>query len=163
MTAPAKMPSPGNKAPDFNMPATSTDNVKLSDFKGQKVVLYFYPKDDTPGCTTQACGIRDNLPEFEKLDAVVIGVSKDPIARHEKFIKKYDLNFILASDADSDVCERYGVWVEKSMYGKKYFGIQRATFLIDETGKIAHVWPKVKPDSHADEVLEAIQKAQKAA
>ena len=163
MTAPAKLPSPGNKAPDFNMPATSTDNVKLSDFKGQKVVLYFYPKDDTPGCTTQACGIRDNLPEFEKLDAVVIGVSKDPIARHEKFIKKYDLNFILASDADSDVCERYGVWVEKSMYGKKYFGIQRATFLIDETGKIAHVWPKVKPDSHADEVLEAIQKAQKAA
>ncbi|WP_193179375.1 thioredoxin-dependent thiol peroxidase [Nisaea sediminum] len=145
----------GDKAPDFNMATDGGGTVSLADLKGKKVVLYFYPKDDTPGCTKEACAFRDAMPDFSGVDAEIIGVSKDSAAKHDKFKAKYDLPFTLASDEDSDVCERYGVWVEKNMYGKKYMGIERATFLIDGDGKVRHVWRKVKVPGHADEVLAA--------
>ena len=145
----------GKKAPAFSMPTDGGGKVALKDLKGKKVVLYFYPKDDTPGCTKEACGFRDNLPDFSKIDAEIIGVSKDPVAKHDKFKAKYELPFTLASDEDGKVCEAYGTWVEKSMYGKKYMGIDRATFLIDETGKIAKIWRKVKVPGHVEEVLAA--------
>ncbi|MBO6559538.1 MAG: thioredoxin-dependent thiol peroxidase [Nisaea sp.] len=145
----------GDKAPDFNMATDGGGTVSLAGLKGKKVVLYFYPKDDTPGCTKEACAFRDAMPDFSGIDAEIIGVSKDPAAKHDKFKAKYDLPFTLASDEDSDVCERYGVWVEKNMYGKKYMGIERATFLIDGDGKIRNVWRKVKVPGHADEVLAA--------
>ena len=147
----------GQPAPDFSMPASNGQTISLSDYKGKKLVLYFYPKDDTPGCTTQACGFRDNLPEFEKLGVDVVGVSKDPLAKHDKFISKYDLTFLLGSDEEGSVCEDYGVWVEKNMYGKTYMGIQRATFLIDEAGKIAHIWPKVKVKGHIEDVIAVVR------
>ncbi len=121
------------------------------------VVLYFYPKDSTPGCTIEACDFRDLMADFSKIDATIIGVSKDSVKRHDNFKSKYELPFALASDAESDVCERYGVWVEKSMYGRKYMGIERATFLIDAKGTVRKVWRKVKVKGHADEVLAAIQ------
>ncbi|MEP2437493.1 MAG: thioredoxin-dependent thiol peroxidase [Roseibium sp.] len=130
-------------------------SVSLKDLKGKKVVLYFYPKDDTPGCTKEACAFRDAMPDFSGIDAEIIGVSKDPVAKHDKFKTKYDLPFMLASDEESDVCERFGVWVEKNMYGKKYMGIERATFLIDGNGVVRHVWRKVKVPGHAEAVLEA--------
>ncbi len=145
----------GDKAPDFTMATDGGGSVSLSGLKGKKVVLYFYPKDDTPGCTKEACGFRDNLPDFSGLDAEIIGVSKDSVAKHDKFKAKYDLPFTLASDEDGSVCEAYGTWVEKSMYGKKYMGIDRATFLIDAEGKLARVWRKVKVKGHVEEVLEA--------
>ncbi len=151
------MPNVGDKAPDFSMPASNGKTVKLSDYKGKMLVLYFYPKDDTPGCTKEACAFRDNLPAFNKLGVDVIGVSKDPLDKHDKFINKYDLNFILASDADSDTCEKYGTWVEKNMYGKKYMGIQRATFLINGQGKIERVWPKVKVPGHVEDILQSLK------
>ena len=150
------MPKEGDKAPSFNMPTNTGEKVSLSKLKGQKVVLYFYPRDDTPGCTKEACGFRDDLSKYKKAGAVVIGVSKDSIESHQKFIKKYDLNFILATD-DGNVCEKYDAWLLKNMYGKKYFGIGRSTFLIDTKGKIHKKWSKVKVDKHAEEVLEALE------
>ena len=153
----------GDAAPDFTMPTDGNDEVSLSDFKGQSLILYFYPKDDTPGCTKEAQGFTEALEEFNGLNATIIGVSKDSVAKHDKFKAKYDLSFPLASDEESDVCERYGVWVEKNMYGKKYMGIERATFLIDENGKIAQIWRKVKVPGHVDAVKEALQDQAKAA
>lgn len=147
----------GSPAPDFTMPTDGGGSVTLSSLKGRPVVLYFYPKDDTSGCTAEACGFGESLPHFEKVDATIIGVSKDSVASHDKFKKKYNLPFTLASDADSDVCERYGVWVEKNMYGRTYFGIERATFLIDKDGQVAKVWRKVKVPGHVDAVLAAVQ------
>jgi peroxiredoxin Q/BCP len=147
----------GDKAPDFSMPTDGGGTISLKDLKGKAVVLYFYPKDSTPGCTTEACAFRDLAPDFSKLDAEVIGVSKDSIKRHDNFKAKYELPFLLASDESGEVCERYGVWVEKSMYGKKFMGIQRATFLIDAKGKVQKIWRKVKVAGHAEAVLEATQ------
>ncbi len=146
---------PGDKAPDFTLPTDANGKVSLSKLKGKKVILYFYPKDDTSGCTAEACGFRDNLPKFGKSDAVVIGISRDSVASHDKFKKKYDLPFTLASDEDGKVCEAYGTWVEKSMYGRKYMGIERATFLIDAKGAIRNIWRKVKVAGHVEEVLAA--------
>ncbi len=154
----------GDTAPDFTLPTDGDGTISLSALKGTRVVLYFYPKDDTPGCTTESCGFRDHKQDFEGVGAAIIGISKCSVKKHDKFKAKYDLNFPLASDEHDDVCERYGTYVEKSMYGKKYMGIQRATFLIDEDGKIAHIWPKVKVKGHVEavkDVLNAI--AQKAA
>jgi peroxiredoxin Q/BCP len=148
---------PGDKATPFTLPDQNGDLVKLSDLKGQTVVLYFYPRADTPGCTTQACGVRDRFEDYvETQDARVIGISPDEVADVKKFHEKYDLNFTLLADADHAVAERYGTWVEKSMYGKKYMGVQRATFLIDPDGKIAKVFPKVSPKTHDDVVLAAL-------
>jgi len=147
----------GKKAPAFKLPTDGGGTVALKDLKGQKVVLYFYPKDDTPGCTTEACGFRDAFPDFTKIDAVIIGVSKDSVARHDKFKGKYELPFTLASDEDGTVCEAYGTWIEKSMYGRKYMGIERATFLIDAKGVLRREWRKVKVPGHVDEVLAAAQ------
>ena len=150
--------SVGDKAPNFHMPADDGSNVSLSDYVGkQHLVLYFYPRDDTPGCTIEAKEFRDNQKAFAKLGATILGVSKDDIKSHCKFRDKFDLSFLLASDAESDVCERYGVWVEKNMYGKKYMGISRETFLISKAGIIAAHWPKVKPEGHAAEVLETLK------
>lgn len=148
----------GDIAPDFTMPTNGGGSVSLFDLKGKKVVLYFYPKDDTPGCTIEAKEFRDYKVEFDKNGAVIIGVSKDSVESHDKFQQKFCLPFTLASDEDVSVCKAYGVWVEKSMYGKKYMGIDRVTFLIDANGKIAQVWLKVKPEGHAAEVLEAVKK-----
>ena len=150
-------PQTGDRAPAFTLPRDGGDNVSLSALKGGPVVLYFYPRDDTPGCTTEANDFTAMLPEFQAAGATVIGVSKDTVAKHERFISKHDLGVILVSDAEGDLCERYGTWVEKNMYGKKSMGIQRATFLIDAGGKVARVWPKVKVAGHAAEVLEAVK------
>jgi thioredoxin-dependent peroxiredoxin len=147
----------GKKAPDFTLPTDGDGNIALKDLKGRKVVLYFYPKDDTPGCTKEACGFRDALPGFTKVDAVIIGVSKDKVAKHDKFKAKYDLPFTLVSDEGGAVCEAYGTWIEKSLYGRKYMGIDRATFLIDEKGVLRGEWRKVKVKGHVDEVLAAAQ------
>ena len=147
----------GDKAPAFALKTDGGGKVSLSGLKGQNVVLYFYPKDDTSGCTAEACGFRDQMPDFSKLEAQVIGVSKDSVERHGKFKKKYDLNFPLVSDEDGKICEKYGTWIEKSMYGRKYMGIDRATFLIDRTGTVARVWRRVKVPGHVGEVLEALK------
>jgi thioredoxin-dependent peroxiredoxin len=147
---------PGDKAPAFTLPDQNGDPVKLSDLKGQTVVLYFYPRADTPGCTTQACGVRDRGPDYGAAGARVIGVSPDKVAAIQKFAGKFDLDFTLLADADHAVADAYGAWVEKSMYGKKYMGVQRATFIIDPTGKIAKVFPKVQPKKHDDLVLNAL-------
>lgn len=153
----------GDKAPDFKLPTDGGGEIKLSDFKGQKVVLYFYPKDDTPGCTTESCNFNDALPAFEKLNVQIIGISKCSVKKHDSFKKKYGFKFPLASDENSDTCERYGVWKEKSMYGKTYMGIERTTVLIDEEGMIAHIWNKVRVPGHVDEVKSALQSLAKAA
>ncbi len=145
----------GDKAPDFTLPSDSGGKVTLSKLRRQKVVLYFYPKDDTSGCTAEACGFRDSFPKFGKVEATVIGISKDSVASHDKFKKKYELPFILASDEKGEVCEAYGVWVQKSMYGRKYMGIERATVLIDEKGAVRGIWRKVKVPGHVDAVLAA--------
>ena len=145
----------GDKAPDFTLPTDGAGSVTLSKLNGKKVVLYFYPKDDTSGCTAEACGFRDSFPDYGGTGAVVIGISKDLVASHDKFKKKHGLPFILASDAGADVCEKYGVWVEKSMYGRKYMGIERATFLIDGAGAVRGVWRKVRVPGHVAEVLKA--------
>lgn len=150
------IPEAGTKAPGFNLPAASGANVRLSALQGAPVVLYFYPKDDTPGCTIEANEFQAALGEFEKRGAVVLGVSPDGTDSHCKFARKFGLEFDLLADTGHEVAENYGVWVEKSMYGKKYMGIQRATFLIDKAGVIAAAWPKVKPEGHAAEVLAAI-------
>ncbi len=143
-------------APDFTLPADDGRDVTLSSLRGKWVVLYFYPKDDTSGCTTQACGFRDAFPRFGDLDAVILGVSPDGVESHEKFKAKYDLPFTLLADTEHAVAELYGVWKEKSMYGRKYMGIERTTFLIDPDGRIARIFAKVKPAGHAEAVAEAI-------
>lgn len=148
----------GQQAPDFVLPTDGGAEIRLSSLRGRNVVLYFYPKDDTPGCTSEACSFRDQLPEFEKLHTAVIGVSKCSVKKHDKFKEKYDLNFPLASDEDGKVCEAYGVWIEKSMYGRKYMGIDRSTFLIDSEGKIAQIWRKVSVTGHVDAVQKALQR-----
>jgi len=146
----------GAKAPDFTLPDQDGEDVSLSSLAGTTVVLYFYPKADTPGCTTQACGVRDHLPDYEQAGVRVLGVSPDPVKLVKKFHDKQGLNFTLLADEDHAVCEAYGVWAEKSMYGKTYWGAQRATFVIDDEGVIRHVIPKVSPKTHDDEVLAAI-------
>ena len=143
----------GERAPDFTLPDQDGDQVSLADLRGKTVVLYFYPKADTPGCTTQACGVRDHLPEYEGSGAVVLGVSPDPVKKVKKFHEKHGLNFPLLADEDHAVCEAYGVWAEKSMYGKTYWGAQRATFVIDAAGIVRHVIPKVSPKTHDEQVL----------
>lgn len=152
------MPAVGDAAPDFQLPNQDGDPIRLSSLRGGKVVVYFYPKADTPGCTTQACGIRDRGPEYEQAGAVVLGVSPDPVEAVKKFHAKQSLNFTLLADADHSVCEAYGVWGEKSMYGTTYMGAQRSTFVIDESGTIAHVIPKASPKTHDDVVLKALGK-----
>ena len=146
----------GDNAPDFKLPASGDQDIALSDYKGKKLILYFYPKDDTPGCTTEACNFRDNLPDLAKLNVAVLGASKDSVAKHEKFAAKYELPFPLLSDEDGTLCEDYGVWVEKNMYGRKYMGIERTTFLIDENGKIEQIWRKVKVKDHIKDINEAL-------
>ena len=152
----APMLTEGKVAPDFTLPTDGGGSITLSDLKGEWVVLYFYPRDDTPGCTKEACGFNDALPQLEKLNAKVIGVSRDSVAKHDKFKAKYGLSFPLGADEDGSVCEAYGVWVEKTMYGKKSMGIERSTFLIDPEGTIAKVWRKVKVPGHVEEVRDAI-------
>lgn len=147
----------GDKVPDLKLPSSSGKDVSLTDYKGKKIVLYFYPKDDTPGCTTEACDFRDNLKTYAELNAVVIGISKDPLSSHEKFIKKYGLPFELISDTEGKLLEAFGVWKEKSMYGKTFLGVERSTFLIDEDGKIAKEWRKVSVSNHVADVLESIK------
>lgn len=151
--------SVGDKAPDFTLETDGGGTVSLAQLKGKTVVIYFYPRDDTPGCTTEACNFRDLLPDFTGVDAVVIGVSKDSVASHDKFKKKHGLNFQLAADPTGEMIERYGVWVEKSMYGKKSMGIERSTFLIGKDGTIRNIWRKVKVDGHVGQVLEAARAA----
>ena len=146
----------GKPAPDFELTSDSGDRVKLSELRGKPVVLYFYPKDDTAGCTTQACGIRDSYDEFTKRGAVVLGVSPDSEASHVKFKEKYGLPFTLLADPEHSVAEEYGTWVEKKNYGKTYMGIERSTFVIDGDGRIAKVMRRVKPDTHAEKVLAAL-------
>ena len=150
------MLQPGDRAPAFKLPDQNGDPVKLSDFKGQTLVLFFYPRADTPGCTTQACGVRDRGAEYREAGARVLGVSPDEVGALDKFTGKYDLDFTLLADLDHAVAEKYGTWVEKSMYGKKYMGVQRATFIIDPKGTIAKVFPKVSPKKHDDLVLKAL-------
>lgn len=147
----------GDKAPDVTLPRDGGTQVSLADFAGKQVVLFFYPKDDTPGCTKEAIGFTESADDFAAAGAVVLGVSKDSVAKHEKFRTKHDLGVALLSDADGDVCERYGVWVEKNMYGKTYMGIERATFLIDTDGTLKNIWRKVKVPGHVDAVLSAVK------
>lgn len=146
----------GDKCPAFKG-MTEEGPLKSKDLLGSHIVLYFYPKDDTPGCTTEACAFRDTLPRFKKMNARVFGVSKDTVESHNKFAQKYELPFTLISDTDGSICDSFGVWGEKSMYGKKYMGIERATYLIDKDGIIRHIWRKVKVANHAEEVLTAIK------
>jgi len=150
------MLEPGSPAPDFTLDNQDGESVSLSDYRGHWVVLYFYPKADTPGCTTQACGVRDRGEDYAAANAVVLGVSPDLVKALRKFAQKYGLPFTLLADIDHSVAERYGVWAEKSMYGRTYWGNLRATFIIDGTGVIRHVIPKVTPKTHDDEVLAAI-------
>ncbi len=146
----------GDRAPDFKLASTDGSVVRLADFKGKKVVLYFYPKDDTPGCTKEACSFQENLARIKKKGAVVLGMSADSVASHMKFSGKYGLAFPLLSDETKDVCRAYGVWKEKSLYGRKFMGIVRTTFVIDEKGIIQHVFPNVKVDGHTQEILDVL-------
>jgi thioredoxin-dependent peroxiredoxin len=143
----------GATVPSFNLKTETGKTISAASLKGQRFIIYFYPKDDTPGCTKEACSFRDNLPAFNKLKVPVLGISADDEKAHAKFVSKYELNFPLLADPDHKTCDAFGTWVEKSMYGRKYFGIQRATFVIGANGKIEHVWEKVSPDGHAEEVL----------
>lgn len=149
----------GQAVPDFTLPASSGKDVSLSDFRGKKVVLYFYPKDMTPGCTTESCDFRDYNGQFEQLNTVVIGISPDDLKSHAKFIEKHGLPFLLLSDTEHKVCELFGVWKEKNLYGKKHMGVERSTFLIDEEGKLLREWRKVKVNGHVEEVLEAVRES----
>ena len=151
------MIEPGPQAPVFSLPDQDGREVKLSDFRGQPVVVYFYPKADTPGCTTQACGVRDHQADYSGAGAVVLGISPDPVAKVKKFHDKQSLNFSLLADEDHAVADAYGVWAQKSMYGKKYMGIDRTSFVIGPDGNLTHVFRKVKVEGHAAEVLAAIQ------
>jgi peroxiredoxin Q/BCP len=146
----------GDTAPAFTAPTNGGGAASLTDFKGKKVILYFYPRDDTPGCTKEACGFRDHFAEFKKRGAVVLGVSTDPPKSHDKFVEKFKLPFPLLADSDKKIVQAYGVWGEKSFMGRKYMGTHRMTFLIDETGRIKKIWPKVKPEEHAEEILAAL-------
>ncbi|TCS82592.1 thioredoxin-dependent thiol peroxidase [Tepidibacillus fermentans] len=147
----------GQKAPDFTLPASNGEQVSLHDFRGKYVVLYFYPKDNTPGCTTEACSFRDYHEEFKGLNAVILGVSPDPLKSHAKFIEKYQLPFLLLSDENHKVAEAYGVWKLKKMYGKEYMGIERSTFIIDPEGNLVNIYRKVKVKGHVEEALEFIK------
>jgi peroxiredoxin Q/BCP len=147
---------PGAEAPDFELPDQDGNAIKLADLRGKPVVLYFYPKADTPGCTTQACGIRDHRGDYERLGAVVLGVSPDPVKKIAKFAEKHGLDFTLLADEDHAVADAYGVWVEKSMYGRTYWGNARATFIIDPAGRVAQVFPKVSPKTHDELVIAAL-------
>jgi peroxiredoxin Q/BCP len=149
--------TPHSPAPDFTLMTDIGSFVSLGDFRGKNVVLYFYPKDDTSGCTAQACQFRDMLPDFSGNDAIILGLSRDSVKSHQKFRDKHQLTFPLLVDESGEVCEKYGVWVEKSMYGRKYFGIERTTFLINAEGIIQHIWSKVKVPGHAELVLKAIK------
>jgi peroxiredoxin Q/BCP len=148
----------GDKAPQFSLPDADGKKIKLSDFKGKKVVLYFYPRDLTPGCTKEACGFRDDMPTFNKQDVVVLGVSTDDPKKHQQFRETHELNFTLLSDVDHAVADKYGVWQEKNMYGKKVWGMKRTTFIIDEDGRIAHVFGKVDTAAHSKDVLKVLDK-----
>ncbi|SMO75491.1 thioredoxin-dependent thiol peroxidase [Melghirimyces algeriensis] len=148
----------GDQAPNFTLPASNGQSVSLSDYQGkQNVVLYFYPKDNTPGCTAESCDFRDKEKDFSALDTVILGVSLDDLESHEKFINKYNLPFLLLSDVDADVSRKYEVYKEKNVFGKKKWGIERSTFIIDKEGKISKVWRKVKVDGHVDEALEWVR------
>jgi thioredoxin-dependent peroxiredoxin len=147
----------GNKAPDFSLYDQDEKKISLKDYLGKNVILYFYPKDDTSGCTKEACSFRDNIPKFSKADAVILGVSPDSVKSHKKFVEKYNLPFRLLADEEKKVIEQYGVWKEKSMYGRKYMGVERTTFIIDEKRKIKKIFNKVKVDGHENEVLEALK------
>ena len=147
----------GDKAPEFSATTNTGEKLSLRDLKGKPVVLYFYPKDDTPGCTTQACGLRDAYNDFRKAGAVVLGASPDPVKSHVKFITKFQLPFTLLADEDKAIAQAYGVWGEKSFMGRKYMGNFRVTYLIDGEGRIAKIWPAVKPETHAEEVLTALR------
>ena len=151
----------GDQAPDFLIPTDGGNAISLKELKGNKVILYFYPKDMTPGCTTEACNFRDAYPDFSMIDAKIIGVSKDSVERHNKFKDKYELPFILASDQEGEVCNAYGVWQEKINYGKTYMGIVRSTFLINERGKITAVWRNLRVKGHVQKVLEEAKKLQR--
>jgi thioredoxin-dependent peroxiredoxin len=150
------MPGPGDPAPGFELPDQDGEPVRLSDLRGRRVVLYFYPKAGTPGCTAQACGIRDRAAEYEAAGATVLGVSPDPVEKVKRFHAGQSLSFTLLADADHAVAERYGVWAQRSMYGKTFWGVQRATFVVDEEGVVRHVVPKASPKTHDDEVLAAL-------
>lgn len=147
----------GDQAIDFTLEASNGETVSLTDFKGKNIVLYFYPKDLTPGCTTQACDFRDYHEQFSQMDTVILGVSRDPVSRHEKFIEKYNLPFLLLSDPEAEVSQKYGVFKEKTMFGKKAMGIERSTFIIDRQGKVVKAYRKVKVKDHVAEALEYIQ------
>jgi peroxiredoxin Q/BCP len=151
------VPKEGTKAPDFKAIASNGKTVSLKDFKGRNIVLYFYPKDDTPGCTVEACGFRDAGKNIDRLNAVILGISPDNTASHERFIKKFDLPFLLLSDEDKKISRAYGVWVKKSMYGREYMGVARTTFIIDANGKVGGVFQKVKPQGHDNEILEFLK------
>ena len=148
---------PGDSAPEFTLAASTGETISLKDLAGKKVVLYFYPRDNTPGCTIEACGFRDVHDDIRQAGALVFGVSKDSLVSHEKFVGKYSLNFPLLSDEDTSVATAFGAWGEKKMYGRTVMGMKRMTFLIDEQGVVQEVWPAVKPDGHAEEVLGAIR------
>lgn len=145
------------KAPDFKLPDQNSKIHKLSDYRGQSVLIYFYPKDDTPGCTKEACAIQDNFPNFNKLNTKVFGVSVDSVESHKKFAEKYKLQFALLSDKDKEVVKKYGVWGKKKMMGREYFGVKRTSFLINQTGKIIKIYENVKPEIHAEEVLKDLE------
>jgi peroxiredoxin Q/BCP len=147
----------GSKSPNFTASTDSNGSISLKDLRGKTVILYFYPKDDTSGCTAEACDFRDNMQRLTSSGAVVLGVSPDSPKSHDKFKQKYELNFALLSDESHEICESYGVWVEKSMYGRKYMGVERSTFVINAEGVLAHEWRKVKVPGHVDEVLAAVQ------
>ena len=151
------MPEVGKKAPDFTLEDQDCKKISLKDFAGKKVVLYFYPKDNTSGCTKEACSFRDDFPKFKKSKAVILGVSPDSVSSHKKFVEKYNLPFILLSDESKKVLDKYNVWKEKSMYGRKYMGVERTTYIIDENGKIKKIFNKVKVDGHNLEVMEALK------
>jgi thioredoxin-dependent peroxiredoxin len=155
------MPGEGELAPDFSLrgvtPAGEEVDVRLSELRGRAVVLYFYPKDDTPGCTTQACGVRDAWPSFQEADALVYGISPDDVDSHRAFAAKYNLPFTLLSDPDHEVAEAYDVWKEKSMYGRRFWGVERSTFVVDEAGRIRSAFRRVRPKEHADLVLESLE------
>jgi peroxiredoxin Q/BCP len=151
------MPEEGSKAPDFKLKNQNGETISLNDFKGKNVVLYFYPKDDTSGCTAEACSFRDDFPKFEKTDAVILGISPDSVESHKKFEQKYRLNFNLLSDEKKEILQKYEVWKEKNMYGRKYMGVERTTYIIGPEGKIKKIFRKVKVSGHNKEVLDALK------